>query len=638
MAHSGARPLKDPVSLFEDGQERLVERAWAEANGYTLLDLSDDYVPYPFTQEGPHRPNSYRARYIDLANDRTDRDGRPLPPGRQNHLELYGIPPSLGALRRRFLADRNNRRCFEAVNQQAIAALDVPIVYRSGRKAERRFLRAARRWKAAAARLLRSRKLRKAAHVEATKQGSRVLRAQRRAAARLDAILAVQARLACEGLVRPAEPLRAGVVSWYHQKAMMRFERKHMIFGWGSLQGDTRAAMQRTPLENNHRTLMRTLRERVATGLGVIEDGTVPRSWRNSSSAGARDLLGELTQRLAKALGVTTPARGLGFLLKRSATYFRHRWVALRLPGLPAYHGPHMDLRVVINRGDVHYDFPYDDKGRPIPQPKARRPWLALYVHHRERLLPLVRWSTTIGGWRTEVRGGCHYWKYKNSEVGQRLWKYLVAGPVWIPPPGTPPRSLVAKRWVKGKVRFVPKQWEIGPGYQSAYGLVAALHTREIRRRGRVEDEDGGIRTHGSADYMSILGRHSHGCHRLYNHLAVRLVTFLLAHRHHQRMGEQPLKWRFSFTYAGQRIHFSRSHKGYYFRLVPPVGVTVTRGRVLGKAKSPIRRLIPKVGGPGGPGCIQTSTASEAPLAAPRAVDGAAPRAQTARPAHRDPR
>ena len=68
-----------------------------------------------------------------------------------------------------------------------------------------------------------------------------------------------------------------------------------------------------------------------------------------------------------------------------------------------------------------------------------------------------------------------------------------------------------------------------------AYGLVAAYHQLYS------EDTDGnvrlggdqGIRMHGSVDYMSIMRRHSHGCHRLHNHIAVRLMSWVLAHRHH---------------------------------------------------------------------------------------------------------
>ncbi|MFH2009979.1 MAG: hypothetical protein ABI333_25510 [bacterium] len=621
--------LKAPVSLFEQGRERQVEAAWARRNGYTIIDFSDDYTPYPFTEQTPghadRKPNTYRARYVDLANDRTDRDGRPLAAGRRNYLELYGIPPSFGAIARRFRDDQANQQCFAAVDRAAIDGLDRSIHYISGRKAERRFLRQAQSWDQEVKRLLRRHRLRDVAEAEARGLGTQAIRAQRLTAARVRAIRAAQKRLACEGLTRDHEPLRPGEVSWHHQKAMVRFEKKHMIYGWGHIWKETRSALARTPLENNHRTLLRALRERLATAIPVVEDGSVPLSFANAREAGHRDLVGTFAKALTQALGVQTPQKAWRFFEQRPASYFARRRVAIKLPPLPEYYGPHMDLRVVIDRGDVWYDYPYDAAGRPLPQPKSRGPRLTLYAYHRNRRLPLVRWATTIGSWRSEVHRGCHYWKYKNSEIGDRLWKFVVAGPVWIPPPGTPPRSLVARRLVQGRVKLVAREWELGPGYASAYGLVAALHTRELRRGGQLVDEDGGIRTHGSADYMSILGRHSHGCHRLHNHLAVRLITFLLRHRRHVRLGELPIRWRFGFQYQGKRIAFQRSHKGYYYRLEPPLPVQVTRGRILGTAKKPIHRYIPKDGNKAGVKCPDDPAKAPAAGGTPRPVGGPIP-------------
>jgi len=594
----------DPVSFFEGGRERGISAAKAHAQGLTVLDLSDDWVPRAFQDDGLPAAlrNPYRARFVDLANDRSDHAGRPLRPGVQNHLELYGIPSSLGVLRRRWLEDERNLECFARVDREALRRLDRSVHYRAGRRAARRYLRVARRWSAALNRLERrmARGPGAAARLRRVERTTR--RAHRLAQTRLAAIRAAQSRLACQGLVRPEEPLTPGVVDWHHHRAMVRFERKHMIFGWGQIWGETRAALVRSPRENNHRILLRALRERVANQLGVIEDGSVPASVPHAVEAGARDVVGKLTEALARALGVDTPAGAHRFFSQRPAPWFAHRRVAVRLPPLPTHYGGGASsplqgrLQVIIARGDVWYDFPYDEQGRPRSQPIARRPHLTLFLQREGRRLPLARWGTTIGGWRTEVHGGCHYWKYKASEVGPRQWKYLVAGPVWLPPPGTPPRDLVARQNEGGRVKWVPKQWEIGPGYLSAYGLVAALHTRTVRRRDKPIDEDGGIRTHGSADYMSILTRHSHGCHRLHNHLAVRLTSFLLRRLPHERLGPRPIRWRYSFQYQGQTFSFRRDHKGYYYRLDPPVPVTVTRGRIRGRAKRPITRYVRKSG------------------------------------------
>ena len=88
--------------VFDLGEPRQVDSGQAEARGYTLISLSDEWVPYIFTQHTPglddEQPNTYAERYLDLANDRTDADGDPLPDGVRNDLEHYGIPPTLGVL------------------------------------------------------------------------------------------------------------------------------------------------------------------------------------------------------------------------------------------------------------------------------------------------------------------------------------------------------------------------------------------------------------------------------------------------------------------------------------------------------------------------------------------------------------
>ncbi|MCA1665364.1 MAG: hypothetical protein LC659_14060, partial [Myxococcales bacterium] len=87
--------------------ERWVDAAQAQAAGYTLLDLGDDWTPFIFQEvtdgNGNLMSNRYRQVYLGLANDIGDRDGQPLPEGEHNYLELYGVPPTLSVLRARFL-------------------------------------------------------------------------------------------------------------------------------------------------------------------------------------------------------------------------------------------------------------------------------------------------------------------------------------------------------------------------------------------------------------------------------------------------------------------------------------------------------------------------------------------------------
>jgi hypothetical protein len=57
---------------------------------------------------------------------------------------------------------------------------------------------------------------------------------------------------------------------------------------------------------------------------------------------------------------------------------------------------------------------------------------------------------------------------------------------------------------------------------------------------------------HGSSSVTSIAHGNSHGCHRLFNHLAARLGGFLLAHRAHERKGEDVQPYRRLVNYRGR--------------------------------------------------------------------------------------
>ena len=191
-----------------------------------------------------------------------------------------------------------------------------------------------------------------------------------------------------------------------------------------------------------------------------------------------------------------------------------------------------MDLSAEIDRGDVWYDFPFDAAGVRQPQPRERFPTFTLYVKWRGERVPLVRWRTTIGGWRGELAAdGQEYYRYKGSDVGPRVWRHIVAAPVWIPPASSPLGSMVKEKLVTGMYTRVTNYDETGPGYLSAYGLVAAIHEEMRKGPDGARFFDNGIRTHGSFDYMSLRGRFSHGCHRLNNQLALRLFSFVLGHR-----------------------------------------------------------------------------------------------------------
>jgi len=183
--------------------------------------------------------------------------------------------------------------------------------------------------------------------------------------------------------------------------------------------------------------------------------------------------------------------------------------------------------------------------------------------------------------------------KYKNSDVGARVWKNIVAGPVWIPPDGTPARDLLTHKVLDqhvGPVTVVNSD-VMGPGFQSAYGLVLAIHIDP--KRGGFDNQ---IRTHGSVDYTSIARRFSHGCHRLVNNRAVRLFDFVLRHRAFRRIGDVPVRVRRKFSVDDKDYAYKLDTRGYYYELLHPVPVDVSEGRVMGAVRKPIASYMRKPG------------------------------------------
>jgi len=253
-----------------------------------------------------------------------------------------------------------------------------------------------------------------------------------------------------------------------------------------------------------------------------------------------------------------------------------------------------MALSVEIDRGDIWYDVPLDARGRPVVQRRDHYPHLTLFTHWRGQKIPLCWWRTTIGSWRSEVHADGHvYMKYKNSDVGPRVWKNIVAAPVWIPPESTPAKDLLTRKVLDrnvGPVTVVNTD-VMGPGFQSAYGLVLAIHVDP--RRGGFDNQ---IRTHGSDDYTSIARRFSHGCHRLVNNRAVRLYDFVLRHRRFTRQGDVPLNLKKRLEVDGTVYHYALTTRGYYYELDEPVAVNVLEGRVMGAVKKPITAYVRKPG------------------------------------------
>jgi len=350
------------------------------------------------------------------------------------------------------------------------------------------------------------------------------------------------------------------------------------------------------------RTALRALRERVTDATGLIEDGSARgengsimgqvldshavtnTGGREPLANGAPDLISRATQQAAEALGWTTPAATRAFLDDHRSELPGLR-VAVRLPPVPRYHASHMELRAQIDRGDHWYDYPYTSRGNSRFPTSKHRPVVVVYAKDGAGEVALMRWGTTIGGWKPEVLASrLVRMVYKESPIGPRIWRDLVVTPRWIPPRSTPNRDLMRPTLAGWQL----KRDLMGPSYASAYGLVMLIHHREdgiVNGEPRLTDQ--GIRLHGSVSYDSIHKGTSHGCHRLHNHRAVRLGSFLLRHRRHKLHGSEPLNFIRNFAWRGKRQKLEFATRGHRYELEPPVRVEVTRGRIMGAYSRP---------------------------------------------------
>ncbi len=544
----------------------------------------------------------------------------------RNYLEAYGIPPTLSVLLTRMEEDRG-KACYAQVDLAGLAAFGGMVTYQSREQAKKEYGEALSDagWvekllagdKSAADATTGKVQMAppddnlgsdegRSAMLASIAKGDRKLAKRieryRRGQARLRAIRAVQARLVCEGLLIPRVRHVHGHFDLPTNQALAAWERKNDIFGWGFLGGETTAALQRPPMDLHFDTFRRILMERIADAAGILEDGSLsggkkPVTYKDASGKEHEvgNLVGDSADALLAALAIRNTDEVAVFLRRVGRSGLASLHLAFRAPPLPPYYGKNMNLSVEIDRGDVWYDFPFDDDGKAIVQERVNFPTLTVFVDWQKQKIPLVRWRTTIGSWRSETqRDGKVYYKYKNSDVGPRIWKEIVASPVWIPPDGTPTKDLLTRKTLDrdvGPVTVVNTD-VMGPGFQSAYGLVLAIH----HRGGGGKLYDNGIRTHGSVDYTSIARRYSHGCHRLVNSRAVRMFDFILRRRPFERVGNQAMVLRKRFTHEDKDYEYLLDTRGYTYELKQPVPVLVTQGTVKGKRKHPIESYMQKPG------------------------------------------
>jgi hypothetical protein len=607
-------PAEQRAVQVVGGLERTVGVGAAHARGLTVVDLSDAWVPSVIDDhagpKGATLVNPYHAIYIGLAADRTDGDGQPLAAGERNYLELYGIPPSLSVLRRRFLEDAR-RDCAATFDREKLLAVDEVRTWGASTEAKELGKQAARGTRLEAARVaagaptLEALEALEAADPRMAKEVKERLRFLAERAAFAEA----EKRLVCEGLLDPARH-KSGTYDTAMRTAMLSFQQKHAVMDQADIKRGTLEALARPPLENDLLALRRVLTERAMHAAGFVEDGSVSADDRPGGALGGPTYLGADGARhrvpdlatpsldaVLLALGIETPEDAVAFFRRHARADFAWLKVAARLPPAPEYYGPAMDLSVEIDRGDVWYDFPFDAKGQRLPQPRERFPTFTLFVKWRGEKVPLVRWRTTVGGWRVELASdGQEYYRYKGSDIGPRVWHHIVAAPVWIPPASSPLASFVKEKRVNGIYQRVTNYDETGPGYLSAYGLAAAIHEEMRRGPDGAKFFDNGIRTHGSFDYLSLRGRFSHGCHRLYNQQAMRLFSFVLGHRKMRVVGSIPLGLRRTFYSQGEVFEMRLPSRGFYYELDPPLPVEVLEGTVKGTLQKPIAGYVPKPG------------------------------------------
>ncbi len=669
LRHRDDLPPEKRIVIAIDGEQRVVDIDAARAAGYTPVDLTNDWTPYIFEERlddaGEPLSNRYRQIYMGLANDETDGDGRPLPDNELNFLEVFGIPPSMGVIRTRFIEDEA-KECHAEIDYAAIGAVEnIPFLKGSrlrsyngrvararravkkaigqanakGEKAYKKALRAAKaeqkaREKAYAAAL----KAHQAAVKAATAQGqpapaapapveavampapwdpiddAEELRARDpdvagtveesmaladKADRREIAFDHVEKRLKCDDHDRPRFKHKKGRFDHGLRMAVRRFQRKHKIYEYANMKGETMEMLATPPRASNFKSFERALTERVVAATHIIEDGTTQTGDEPPTYTGTdgkehpiRNLVAEFVDAAKTQTALDTPERVLAFFNRFSAEDF-DTWmrVGVKFPELPEYYSGDMDLKIVIDKGDVWYDLPYNDEGKELRQPRRRMPKLMVYLRWNDQTIRLVRWPTTIGGWRKDLApNGYVYMRYKGSDTGDRVIRKIISGPTWVPPTSTPLKSLAKRRWVNGKGQGIVNYEEMGPGYLSAYGLVAGYFVIP----GRNGDVDRGIRAHGSSDYMSIRSsrRFSHGCHRLLNHLSVRLYGFILNHRPHTVGGDQKMNAERQFYYKEQVYQMRMPSRGFAYFLDPPVPVSVLEGNIKGKRKRPYEGYV----------------------------------------------
>ncbi|MCW5801288.1 MAG: hypothetical protein KIT31_02665 [Deltaproteobacteria bacterium] len=626
-----------PLPRLEAGAEKGQVCDADVASPLVVLDLADAWTPALFAQRPDGSAPEFRENYLRIASE-LDGKGKLLPP-HDALAELYGVVPSLAIVRAR-LADEKRHACHAAIDSSTITTIDK--AYTQADRAE--VMRGHETRAALQKQLERERDKRKVADLAAladVPETKASYEKWKKLDDRYRGLVAIQKHLACEGYL-PAKRAADGNMSWEIGTAVELFQRRNFLMPNATLDAETRAAFALDSRELDFRFALRVLRERVADAAGLVEDGTAGegpvailgrmldpadmrrvRGYDKPLPNAAPDLISPATEAAAKALGWTDPAATLASMKAHA-----DQKVVVQLPPPPAYHAAHMALEAEIDRGDVWYDM------KPTWRAAVHRPNLVLYADDHGTRRALMRWPTTIGGWadqRPEAPKPAKDGKepepapvdedgepididsedaitrqWKESDVGERVWRDIYAAPTWMPPMTTPDRELLVHQ---GSHKYALKKSSFGPGPHAAFGMVLIQHQIiEKKKDGKESVWDNGIGTHGAASVTSVVTGSSHGCHRMFNQYAVRLGDFLLKHREHVVKGQMPTGYTRTLTWKPppppepkegdppvdpeklpktQTFTAKVKTRGYLYQLNPPVKVNVLPGNILTSRTTP---------------------------------------------------
>ena len=243
-------------------------------NGYFLLDLGESWTPYLFTErdsENEERiPHAYRETYLALARGEFPDDHHGARAERDKYLELYGIMPTLGLLRRRFREVRD-LECRQELDLAPLAAFDGFEAYRNNTVARRRASQFRH-----LERQVNGLVERQGVSSEAELDEDRLDDREQRDAARVPRPAPARwkpsapPRRASSARATSRARARTSTAPWTGSthEALAEFERRHRVYGWGFIGGETLERLREPPLELERRAVVRVLTERAMHSLG----------------------------------------------------------------------------------------------------------------------------------------------------------------------------------------------------------------------------------------------------------------------------------------------------------------------------------------------------------------------------------